>query len=234
MKGFDDLFDSIVSERESIALTHTSNIGWFRKRFDKLQRLIDLYKGCEKLRLEFSDTAYGNIRKLAQADGVMSRSGKPLSDIQIADYLKKVRAERGIKKELGSRKQDDAFTRLKSRSVLHSVPGDSSPPKSSPNAVSTRYSAPAPEKEFFPDSIQRIIKEDANGSFAPWNGKDEFFLSLLLKEYREKKHQALGVDFWNTSKSPIKWSEERIPHSIRVLKNKLLSQGIFEHYKDVS
>lgn len=234
MDSFETRYEELIAEREQIALSHTSNIGWFRKRFDKLQKLIELYRGCEKLRLEFSDTAYANIRKLAMAEGILNRSGDPLTDNQIAGYLKKVRAERGIKKDLGSRRKDDAFSRLQSESSLHSVPGPVSPPESSPNAVNTRYSPPAPVRELFPDSIQRILKEDAIQNYAPWDGRDEFFLNLLLDEYREKKHLALGVNFWNSARSSIRWSEERIPQSLRALKNKLLKQGLFEHYKDVS
>lgn len=93
--NFDLMFDSIMSARaERIALRSSSTRDWFRRRYDKLQELVDTYKRNPSLSDEFGDTAYGLIAKLAEADGVKRADGGLLNDRDIGDNLSCVRKER--------------------------------------------------------------------------------------------------------------------------------------------
>lgn len=146
---FDVIYDTIFSERMDLVNDRLgSNISWFRKHYDKLQSLVDIYKRNPQIGRKLGDTAYALIAKLALADGVVGMDGCVLSKEQIAVYMGTVRSEKkgttSMKKKAVSVPTDTgAAARFKITGKV-SAPAAPTPPANDDVNPSDGYVPPSP------------------------------------------------------------------------------------------
>lgn len=233
--NFDLMFESIMSARkERVALRFSSTRDWFRKRYDKLQELVDTYKKNPSLSVEFGDTAYGLIAKLAEADGVKRVDGGLLNDRDIGDNLSYVRSERG----LANTKTAPHPTSVRAAAKLEITggrvrPGKASASPSSSAEVVSKPVVPEPIQAKITDIEDRYDREMHSGKNSSFNGEDRFFLEKALYPYFiEQKSKYPNNKFWTVAKS-LKYSTYKHVNYVDHLREKIMSSGLWDHFKDM-
>ncbi|MGU4699182.1 hypothetical protein K6L09_21165 [Burkholderia cepacia] len=237
--NFDLMFESIMSERtEKVALRFSSTRDWFRKRYDKLQELVDMYKRNPSLTVEFGDTAYGLIAKLADADGVRRLDGGLLNDRDIGDNMSIVRSERG---QSNVRVASPPTSTRAAAKLAMTGTGAQRPGKASPSS-SAEVVMEVP-KVVVPEPIQeeggitatevRYDKEIRSGVNSPFTSQDYYFFQrALYRFYEEQKKNFPGKKFWTVAKN-LKYSTFKHKDYIDHMKQKIVNSGLWDHFKDM-
>lgn len=240
---FDTAFDDIFTQRSEVSHSRfASNIAFFREKFEKLQKLVDMYKVDRDLCKEFSDSSYSIISRLAFQAGISNKDNAPLTADQVSTYMNKVRIEKGlvktrkvlppanpvaaIREQLGGRPSGV----LPSRSV---TPRPDAVAISQPKNV---VNPPAQPASFnFQNAMRRLVSEQKNQfKGVQLVDEDVWFLNTVVEqEWKElKQFGHYGKKFWDVIEI-AKWSENSVRYALTALKAKLIHLNVFDDYKNI-
>ena len=186
-----DIESLLASKRKQIANGGTNTIEVFRANYSAFEKLIKFYKMHRNFRLESGETAFGEIRKLLTAKGVVSRHGE-LSDDSIATYMCRVRAE---EKSKGQSKPVAVKVTEMPVATTATVRQTVTPtPVAKPVLV-----VPGVEPIEVTDWIAELDRLEKEKD-APWNGQDEFMWNAMEKVAKSRFYD-LRKDFFQVEKS---------------------------------
>ncbi|MCW5156319.1 hypothetical protein [Burkholderia cenocepacia] len=233
--NFDIMYEKIMAERRAyINLRYSSSKDWFRKHFKKLQDLIDTYKKNRELPSIYGDTALEIISNMAKNDGFVRKDGKPFSSSDVAGYMAEVRREKGLSK----RQLAPHPTSVRAAAKLEITggrvrPGKASASPSSSAEVVSKPVVPEPIQAKITDIEDRYDREMHSGKNSSFNGEDRFFLEKALYPYFiEQKSKYPNNKFWTVAKS-LKYSTYKHVNYIDHLREKIMSSGLWDHFKDM-
>lgn len=181
----------INDKRKQITSGGTNTIEVFRANYLAFEKLIIFYKKHRRFRLESGETAFGEIRKLLTANGVVSKDGE-LSDDSIATYMCRVRAENKLKSLSKPEVQEVIDKSLATTATVRQTLTPT--PVQKPVVV-----VPGVEPIEVTDWIEELnrLEKEKNAS---WNGQDEWMWNAMEKVAKSRFYD-LRKDFFQVEKS---------------------------------
>lgn len=169
-----DVEKLLASKRSQVVDGGTNTIEVFRANFMAFEQMIEFYKKNRKFGFEVEETAYGEIRKLLTAKGIVSKGGD-LTNNTIGSYMSQVRAEQS-KKAVKTRPLDADHRPVGARSAPSHLVAPAPVPKASVAAPAVLGVVPVPVTDWL-NELKRLEADPG----AEWSGRDQWMWDEMEK-----------------------------------------------------